>query len=114
MANDTTDEKAGMDCSVQHHLLIQGIHTNSVNFLCGARQSEFVKAGFAVLKDCVAVKTLCLPGIEIPPGLSLLSTSCFASFNLSALHISFFLSVLAIVTNFYPALCMAALVCMAV
>lgn len=91
-------------------LIQEGTHR-----LTGAHQSNFAKAGFAVLKDCVAVKTRCWQGTEIPPALPRLSTSCFASFHLSARHISFFsLCVLAIVPNFYPALCMAALVCMAV
>lgn len=68
-------------------------HTKSLSLLFGAHQFNFVKAGFAVLRDCVAVKTQCWPGTEILPALSRLSTSCSASFHLSALHISCFLFV---------------------
>lgn len=68
-------------------------HTKSLSLLFGAHQFNFVKAGFAVLRDCVAGKTQCWPGTEILPALSRLSTSCSASFHLSALHISCFLFV---------------------
>ena len=105
MANDTTDVKAETNYPLQHHHTYTG-HTELTELGGGggAHQSYFVKAGFAVLRDCVAVKTLCWPGIEIPPEPPLLSTSCSASFHLSALHISFFLcvSLLSFPTSIQP------------
>lgn len=51
MANDTTDEEA----EINNRTHTGDTLTNSQNWLCGAPQSNFVKADFAVLKDCVAV-----------------------------------------------------------
>lgn len=103
MANDTTDDII---------TLTQYTCTNN-------RTSSVVHLSPTLLKlvllcDCVAVKTPCWPGIEIPPGLFLLSTSCSASFHLCSPHLLLSQCVLAIIPSFYPTLCMAALVCMAV
>lgn len=65
-------------------------HSRTQTKVAELPQSNLVRAGFAVLRDCVAVKTHCWPGIEISPGLSRLSTSCSVSFHPFALHISFF------------------------
>lgn len=72
MANDTIDEEAERNCSLQHYHTHTGdTHAHSLNLYSGPHQSNFDEAGFAVLKDCAAVKTQCWPEIEIPPGLSL-------------------------------------------
>lgn len=101
MARDTTDQRLKLET-------VWGLTRQLSELLCHAQQSNFLKAGFAVLYDFVAVKTWSWPGLKSRQD----SLLCFQH---PACHIHFFLWVSrAIIPNLYPALSMAALVCMAV